>query len=142
MTDVFNIGPDSPPGDLLRAAAAGCREYATGEILESTRDMYLAEADVYETAARIADGDLGRLSANIPAHLVSEALAAAVADPSCAGRASTGPPDELTMAKLLLKLAIDWPEGVSPDTLWRSQAPQTKEHYRAKARWLLEQMNK
>lgn len=52
-------------GALLRAAAAGRREYAVGAPPRIAADL-TAEADTLETAARIADGDLTPLYGLLP----------------------------------------------------------------------------
>lgn len=45
------------------------------------------------------------------------------------------------MARLLCKLEVDWPNGrAAPDTVWRAMRAETKEGFRTKARWLLEQL--
>jgi hypothetical protein len=53
------------PGDLLRLAASGRREYARG-VSGVTKHDLLAEADAYEAAARLVDGDLDVLKGILP----------------------------------------------------------------------------
>lgn len=53
------------PGDLLRLAASGRREYARGAVGIVLHDL-LAEADALESAARLVDGDLDVLKSFLP----------------------------------------------------------------------------
>jgi len=59
-------------GDLLRIAAAGRREYANGLTGPMYKDL-MHEAEVLESAAKIADGDLAPLYGLLPSWRWGEA---------------------------------------------------------------------
>ncbi len=58
--------------DLLRAAAAGRREYANGLEGPMYKDL-MHEAEILEIAARIADGDVSPLYGLLPSWRWGEA---------------------------------------------------------------------
>lgn len=68
------MGVPKPPttGDLLRMAAAGRREYAESAPYPD-RTILLGEAEVLESAAKIADGDLAPLYGLLPSWRWGEA---------------------------------------------------------------------
>lgn len=51
------VAGEETPGDRLRRVAAGRREYADGAP-DDMRQTLLAEADLFDTAARVADDDV------------------------------------------------------------------------------------
>lgn len=64
--------PGQTTGDLLRLAAAGRREYAESAPYPD-RTILLGEAEVLESAAKIADGDLAPLYGLLPSWRWGEA---------------------------------------------------------------------